>query len=596
MPRMTGRTLVQAAPVAVTASAARYPDKAERLPVQNAQGWQSEAWRFYDIIGELRYAANYIGNILSRATFEVEQTEGPSGTVLPKGPAVVTSGPAVEALSALTAQDSTEEAILKAFGIHLTIAGECYLIGLTGDGEDTWGVYGVTEVEHTGTGDNTKWTLKEENGRRRELDNAVVIRVWRPHPRNHLLADSPVRSVLPILTEIEYLTRHIFAQVQSRLAGAGILELAQGMTFPVVPGSEGLGTADQFMQMLGEAMVRPIKDPSSPASIVPIVVTSPDDLIGKMNHTTFWSPLDEHAVELRTEAIRRLALGMELPPEIMLGQGQTNHWSGWLIDESAVKAHIEPLLAIVTNAITVKYIRVATDSTMWRVVADTAQMRLRPDRSKEALELYDRGELDGEALRRETGFDEDDAPTNPQLKAWLLKKVAGGSATPEQVDAALKALGVDLGVSAIPERITIREDQQPRESRPDPSIKDHPTRDIPNPDKTEVPAGVPPDLAAASEVLVFRALERAGNKMRSVYGVRPPGVTAADVYRYIPVRNGDIDRFMEDAWSCLPQAMHRFTCDQERVQSALDSYTRSLLVTQGEHDYEKMRTFLAAAS
>jgi hypothetical protein len=42
--------------------------------------------------------------------------------------------------------------------------------------------------------------------------------------------------------------------------------------------------------------------------------------------------------------------------------------------------------------------------------------------------------------------------------------------------------------------------------------------------------------------------------------------------------------------------MHRFTCDQERVQNALDSYTRSLLVTQGEHDYEKMRTFLAAAS
>jgi hypothetical protein len=418
------------------------------------------------------------------------------------------------------------------------------------------------------------------------LDDAVVIRVWRPHPRNHLLADSPVRSVLPILSEIEYLTRHIFAQVQSRLAGAGILELAQGMTFPVVPGTEGLATADQFMQMLGDAMIRPIKDPSSPASIVPIVVTSPDELIGKMNHTTFWSPLDEHAVELRTEAIRRLALGMEIPPEIMLGQGDVNHWSGWLIDESAIKAHIEPLLGIVTNAITVKYIRNATDSDMWRIVANTAQMRLRPDRSKEALELYDRGELDGEALRRETGFDEDDAPTTEEYKTWLVRKVAGGSATPEQVGAALRLLGVDLGVTG----------EVSREARPDRSLDEHPARDMPNPEESETGRDVAPDLAAASEVLVFRALERAGNKMRSVYGVRPPGVTAADVYRYIPVRNGDIDRFMEDAWSCLPQAMHRFTCDQERVKNALDSYTRSLLVTQGEHDYEKMRTFLAAAS
>ena len=586
MPRMSGRTVVQASPVAVTASAARYPDQGQRLPASGgSSGWQTEAWRFYDIIGELRYIANYVGNILSRARFEVEQIQGPNGTVLPNGPKVVTIGPAVDALGLLTARDASEEAILKAFGIHLTIAGECYLIGLTEpDGDDSWGVYGVTEVDHSGTGENVRWTLKEESGQRRELDNAVVIRVWRPHPRNHLLADSPVRSVLPILSEIEYLTRHIFAQVQSRLAGAGILELAQGMTFPVVPGTEGLGTADQFMQMLGEAMVRPIKDPSSPASIVPIVVTSPDDLIGKMNYQTFWSPLDEHAVDLRTEAIRRLALGMEIPPEIMTGTGGVNHWSGWLIDESAIKAHIEPLLGIVTNAITVKYIRNATDSDQWRVVANTAQMRLRPDRSKEALELYDRGELDGEALRRETGFDQDDAPTVEEYRTWLLRKVAGGSATPEQVGAALALLGVDLGVTG----------QVSREARPDRSLEDHPTRDIPNQEDSE--SEVAPDLAAASEVLVFRALERAGNKMRSVYGVRPPGVTAADVYRYIPVRSGDIDRFMEDAWSCLPQAMHRFTCDQKRVRSALDSYTRSLLVTQGEHDYERMRTFLAAAS
>ena len=33
--------------------------------------------------------------------------------------------------------------------------------------------------------------------------------------------------MLPILSEIEYLTRHIFAQVQSRLAGAGVFEIPQ---------------------------------------------------------------------------------------------------------------------------------------------------------------------------------------------------------------------------------------------------------------------------------------------------------------------------------------------------------------------------------
>lgn len=577
MPRMGALATRRIDPPVVTASATRYPESAAKLPTTNQASWQRDAWRFYDIIGELRYAANYIGNILSRGRLQVERISGPNGKMLPNGPALVDSGPAVQALAALLSKESSEEAMLKAFGIHLTVAGECYLIGLTEPTGDEWGVYGTTEVEHVGRGKDIRWFVKDSQGVKRELDNSVVIRVWRPHPADHTQADSPVRAVLPILSEIEYLTRHVFAQVQSRLAGAGILEIAQGTTFPVVPGTEGMGAAAQFIQMLGEAMIKPIKDPSSPSSIVPIVVTTPDELIGKMNWQTFWSPLDQHSVELRTEAIRRLALGMEIPPEIMLGQGDTNHWSGWLIDESAIKAHIEPLLSLITNAMTTGYLRPSLEgSTEFRIVADTARMRLRPDRSREAIELYDRGELAGDALRRETGFDEDDSPDADEFRLWQLRKIAGGSATPDQVGAALRLLGIDLGPSEVA--------QVTRETRPTRTLREHPKRDLPE------------EVAAVCDVLVFRALERAGNKMRSIYGVRPPGIAAAETYQFVPVRNGDLDRFMEDAWGCLPQTMSRFTVDTEKVQGALDSYTRGLIVGQVPHDYDKMRTFLTAAS
>ena len=349
------------------------------------------------------------------------------------------------------------------------------------------------------------------------------------------------------------------------------------MTFPLVPGTEGLGTADQFMRTLGESMIKPISDPGSPAAIVPIVVASPDDLIGKMNKIDFWSPLDQHAVELRTEAIRRLALGMETPPEVMLGTGDMNHWSGWLVEESTIKAHIEPLLGVLTRGLTTQYIRPVIEDTTGKflVMADTAQMRLRPNRSKEAIELYDRGELDGEALRRETGFTEDDSPDVKQLKEWLLKKVAGGSSTPEQVGAALKQLGVDLGV--------ISDATMPREARPDPSLDQHPTRDA-------------PQVPAVAEALVFRALERAGNKIRSLYGVRPPGVSAMETYRFVPVRNGDLDKIMEDAWAHLGLLLGHHNCDVETTQRALDSYTRALLTTQAPHEFDKMCGFLQAAA
>jgi hypothetical protein len=569
MPRMSGRTtLVAAATPTVTAAATRYPDQGARLPATNSQGWQSEAWRFYDIIGELRYGATYIANVMSRARLYAASVD-PDGTTH-----VLTDGPAVSAIAALTAQQSGQDALIKGIAIHLVIAGECYLIGRTDEAteEDIWAVFGVTEVTHSS---EKVWWVTNDRGQKEKLpDEAVIIRIWRPHPRNHTQADSPVRALLPILSEIEYLTRHIFAQVRSRLAGAGIFEVPQGMTFPVKPGMEGHGQADQFMAMLGEEMIRPIGDPSDPASLVPIVVTSPDELIGKMQLHTFWSPLDENAVTLRTEAIRRLALGMDIPPEVMLGQGTMNHWSGWLVDESSVKAHIEPLLAIITSALTVKYLRPVLHKDDVSVVADTSQLRLRPDRSKEAVELYDRGEIDGQALRRETGFSEDDKPSDPEFRDWLLRKIAGGSATPEQVAAALAALGVDLG-DPNPAEAT-------REARPDRSLDKHPRRDLPD------------TLAAAGQVLVFRALERAGNRMRSIYGARP-GVPAFDVYRVVPVRNGDLDKVLEDAWACLPQALDGFDCDVAKVEVALDTYTRGLLVSQTAHTYEAVRRALVAA-
>jgi hypothetical protein len=133
---------------------------------------------------------------------------------------------------------------------------------------------------------------------------------------------------------------------------------------------------------------------------------------------------------------------------------------------------------------------------------------------------------------------------------------------------------VDLGV--------VSDNGTPRESRPDPSLVEHPRRN-------------PPEIPAVAESLVFRALERAGNKIRSLYGIRPPGVNAIETYRFVPVRNGDLDKIMEDAWGSLPVLLGRWDCDVERTERALDSYTRSLLTTQAPHEFEKMCGFLQAA-
>jgi len=567
----------QVVSTALVASATRYPGKMERI-YRPRQDWQAECYRQYGICGEARFAAKFFGNAVSRALLGVSQyVDG----VLREA----TTGPAVDALAALFGGEQGQTQALNSIGMHLTIAGECYLVGF-GDTE-TWEVVSCIEMVVQGT----TWTINYGDGRSAITlqDSDVVIRIWLPSPARQIDADSPFHSLLPILSEIEWLTRHVFAQITSRLAGSGVLMMPQSMTFPPPPAQDGAevatsNDAESFMLALADAMLKPIEDPGSPSAVVPIVVTAPDDAIDKARLLTFWSELDAQSLQLRNEAIRRFALGMDLPPEQILGIGSNrgsgggsstgiSHWGAWQIEEATIKMHVEPMLDVIVQALTVAYLVPAlNDDDTWIITYDTAALRLRPDRSKEAFELYDRGLISGDACRRENGFPEDDAPSPEEFRNWLLLKVASGSSTPEQVEAAMKALGVDLGVTPALQGPT-------REAQPPPSIEDHPTR-------TEPEAAA---LVAACEALVFRALERAGNRLR-VNVTRPPKVPAYETHLYVKA-NGTAAKMLEDAWSCAPQVLDGIA-DAEKVIPILDSYCQSLLAEQSPHKRERLINWL----
>src|SRR5215831_37868 len=448
MPRRSS-TPVVIPTTSLVASSVRYPGTAARI-YRPQQGWQQECYRHYSICGEARFAARFFGNSVSRAVLSAANMVG--------GEAVPDHGDAQAALDALFNGKAGQTEMLEEIGVHLTIAGECYLVGRTvaedqGDTADVWEVVEITEMKVTGD----SWTIHYDDGSADVTltPDDVVIRIWLPKPDKRVEADSPFRSLLPILSEIEWLTRHIFAQVSSRLAGAGVLFLPQAMTFPPPPPVDGQevavsNDATAFMQTLADAMMTPLSDPDDPSAMVPIVVTAPGDEIDKAQLMHFWSNLDEAAVQLRGEAIRRFALGMDLPPEQILGMSSrgaggasgsgssaVSHWGAWQVEESTVKLHIEPMLDTIVSALTISYLRPTLGGTSDAVIVyDTSALRLRPDRSKEAFELYDRGLLSVEALLRENGFDLTDLPKPDEFKIWLLVKVASGSNTPDQVAAA----------------------------------------------------------------------------------------------------------------------------------------------------------------
>jgi hypothetical protein len=560
----------------LVASAVRLP-RVKPGKVAVAEGWQALAWSYYDSCPELRFTANWVGNIMSRAELVTVEEAGQTDKTLE-------SGSAYEALAAYFDGQYGQAEMLRSTGIHLTVAGECYHFFIAEDNE--WHVIAVGKVKEHGSGKNAYVEVEWNGEKRKVTEKDILIRVWNPHPIDPVRADSPVRANLEVLAEIDRCNKHIQATLVSRLAGAGILFIPQDITFPVPEDADpSASSADVFMAVLGEAMSNPIQEPGAASAYVPIVVQAPGDSLNQIKHLTFWSEVSSSVREMRDAAVKRLALGMDIPPEVLLGMADSNHWNAWLVDEASVKAHTEPRLACVTNAITTAYLQpalegVESDPKQYAVVADTSNIRLRPNRSKEALELYDRGALNEEAVRRETGFEAEDAPDPAQFNEWLLRKIALGSTSPEQTQAALEALNVpvaapvDTGAEANRERPPRIDNRR--------SLDEHPTRDIPSDDA----------LIAACDVLVYRALERAGNRLRTSanFTGKDP---ASDVYLSVKPTPRSIDTLMGDAWSCLPRVLEGH--DVDRVTPILDGYVRGLLLTQTPHSRDTLRRVLVAS-
>lgn len=567
--------------------------------------WQHQAWEFYHTIGEYRYACDWVGAQLSKAImYAVVNKDGKQERL--------NEGDAYQAITELFNDPDDRAEMLRQIGIHFTVTGECFLVAYDSMEDETprimWQVVASTELKYS----NSEYRINNIPLPVEDHDDVLAIRMWRPDPVKPDNAISPSRAVLAILGEIARLTDHVAAQVDSRLAGAGILLMPSEMTFPTPPpteetDSEGkvvevvnrqVNDAESLMEVLQETMATAIDDRSDASALVPIVITAPSDAIAAVKHMTFWTDLDEHAIELRSEAIRRLGLGMDMPPEVLQGSADSNHWAAWQADEAAIKSHTEPLLKIITTSIAAGYLRPRLSSMgvedfhLYGIGVDTSEMRLRPNRSKEALELYNLGELSGSALRRETGFDETDAMTEDERGEWFLRKVASGSTTPELVEAALRALNVPLGEVG-------RDDDgdATQEARPIPSLKDHPVRDMPDrqiSDRRKEIRDTPEGLIASADMLVERALERAGNRLKNKFQLNGD-CSAVELYRQAPSEVVKSNNLLADAWSNVGRVAERYSLSAEKLAGFLDNYTKVLIQSQEPHEYQFFSSILSAA-
>lgn len=387
--------------------------------------WAQELWRQFDINGELNYGIRWIANMLSKIKIVGVEVDVHGKIVGPANNPVVD-----EILRGLIGSPARQAQMMSALGTHLSLPGDCYAIGeIDASGFfNSWKIYSTEEISMIGT---NAVSISTGDGIQRivDLSNTLVIRIYRPHPRRSWEANSPARSALPVLREMEMLSRYIFAVINSRLASNGIIKIPSEAQAPRAADNKLNPGESEFMAFFGEAMMEAIDNPGTAAALAPIAIQAPAAALAALD----WiknpnSELTTVVAELREKCIARLAIDLDLPPEVLMGTGSSSHWGQWAIEEQSIKLFAEPPMVLICDAFTEGFLRpeleaAGEDSTRYAAWYDATDLILRPDRGTDAKDLYDRGELSGDALREYTGFDDSDRPTGDELLQRTVLKL-----------------------------------------------------------------------------------------------------------------------------------------------------------------------------
>jgi hypothetical protein len=451
--------------------------------------WQDEAWAYWQELGEVYYGVRWISEMLSRIRLipaTVPESGGDEPALYEGG------GTPADLLERFGGGLGGQAEILRRLGVQLNVPGEGWLVGEpdtdSDQGGDRWTVRSADEIRRSsrkpdrGSPNGNVLALPRTrgssalgrlggNGRGYNVEvvdeqappgsqkrwrvlpmDALVVRIWNPHDRYYTQADSPVRHALSVARRLQLANRYIQAQFLSRLASAGLVILPDNVDFPVRPEFEG--EPDALMREFIAVAETAIQTPGSALAIVPLLMQLPPDVIDKIAHIDFTTAFDQKILEKRESAVRELATVIDLPAEILLGLGDSNHWTSWQIEETALKVHISPRIEAICHAFTDGWYRpmlkaASDDPSKYLVWYDPSEIVVRPDKSEKVVVAYDRGEASGDALRRESGLDEADKPEDEDLREWALKQGVLGKWGEALVPVAYKELtGEELEVPA----------------------------------------------------------------------------------------------------------------------------------------------------
>lgn len=381
------------------------------------QGWQSRALAYYETVGEIRFSSLFFARQLARVRFFPGLLED-DGTIKP-----IDEGEPVDLLVRIRDQGGRPSRVQYDYGRLMFVTGEGALFGSDLDNEDDerWRFLWLDELQFQDDGT----AQRKDSAGKLTGEKGTAYRMWTPSPRWSDLADSPLRSVLDIAEELLLLTSAVRATAVSRLTNGIFLLPTEASPPPVDPGKDEDPEMSPFLSQFVEHIQAQIETPGSAEARVPYLLEAAYEYLDQVRWLQTSDPKNDYLErDLRMEAIKRLAISLDFPPEALLGMSDSNHWTGQQVQWDMWRSHGIPLAEQFANDICSAYLRPAlrdANYADWQDVVigyDDSQVVVSPDQTTVADEAMDRVAISFEGYRKLKGIPEDMAPSEEE-KAFV---------------------------------------------------------------------------------------------------------------------------------------------------------------------------------
>lgn len=575
------------------------------------EAWQRLAWEFYDTNEQLHNAVDYVGNACSLVRIYVANVDE-NGVRQDE----VTGDAEIAALAhTLFGGPAAKAEILRTLAESLTVAGECYLIGMAakpGYG-DKWMVLAPSEVRRQG-----KTVIINVGHAVRETLNPgrdIIVRVHTPHPRRPLMADSPVKALQDTLNRMREIQLYKRSQFNSRIANAVVLPVPESLTIP--KGDSEAVSVDDIYQQLFEAMTSNLEGKGTAAQIAPILWPMPLaelEAMKGMQPIKFESVLSEVLAGMEKQEMEKLAIGINVPVEIQLGAKEMNHWGVWFAGEEFIVKSVMPIMGRLVDAITTAYLQPALkvlgkDPDRYTYWYDVAPLASSANQAVDTLNLYEKGVVSGATVRRAFNYRETDAPSELETGQRYTKEVILRDPQYFAVDAVRDYIGIQALETAVPEVPELAPAGPPPPPAPErgiegprpgqkPNTRPSATQNQPEGASDLIASVLPGPSAAhvAANGMVVRALELANKKLLTP-NVRKafPDADMLSLHTQLAIEERQVDSLLAGAWTHAGQYLYGVYADQGLVASVLHSYVRGLLLHRVEHNPSLMAAALREA-